>query len=83
MVDAGPYLGAVVYATASREEVAREGRPGLVSGLLYAPTDAKAAPHHAADVAASPPTERVKEAPIPVPASWVKGLKWCVGAVQT
>ena len=86
MVDAGPSLGAVVYATAPREEVAREGRPGLVSGWLYAPqaaAEASTAPQRPEDVVASPPAERVKEAPTPVPESWVKGLKWRVGAVQT
>ena len=75
MVDAGPSLGAVVYASAPVETVAHEGRPGLVSGWLYTPQDA-ALPE------ALPSGSKVKQAPLPVPEQWVSGLKWRVGAVQ-
>ena len=79
MVDAGPSLGAVVYAEMPVEAVACEGRHGLVSGWLYAPSDSPAA---ASSAEPGVSHAKVRVPPQPVPDDWVTGGRWRLGAVS-
>ena len=72
MVDAGPSLGAVVYAEMPVEAVACEGRHGLVSGWLYAPSDSPAA---ASSAEPGVSHAKVRVPPQPVPDDWVTGRR--------